>query len=664
MDELFKTAVVELETVSPLFIKGKDIDYGEGMLKGKDKDGKDCVFLIDNDKLCEYIADKGKVEEYVQYFVRDEDTDVLDGFAKFHRLTVSPHNLRDFAPDANKKPNIVVQRNGINYPIVEWKLKIFLGKINNSYRNGYEQYKKLSLQYFLEVCNILPKSYEEFKRIAKGITLLPDESGGIKPFVKNALNKPFIPGSSIKGAIRNAVLWKIMSDPAKKQWLNDFVRTNLSNPNKKKLKEKFSTEFSYAGKNVPQQSFISPADDFKGEYRQQWQNANETLRDFFRIVKISDANFTCEIAPERERTATVCANGNQTSRKKHELELECVPEGSKAQFRITIDQKMAERFFGTIPDYLKNVHNLLQTVHEFFEAVWNFEKNFFNGKKPVSSSEFKADTSEIYSFYSDDVSSYQKVCFTLDEIAMLVKKFPELDKLQLPIVQKGDNFIISIDDISEQDKNDLISIGFFREILQRRKYLFRTGWGGGMMSKTQFLHLSNAHRQEVRNLITKRGTQTAPKSRCLAIENEGSDKAVSPLGWCSLKILKHGELPSIEKAGFTSTPKPSIEKPRFKNHGPTRKHPAPEPPKKTLVAYKHKHKHKKLKDVKKSGYQVGQELKKIQWNREGDVYKVKIKDQEEWAVLTGKNKPYPYQQIINCVVTEIVDGVVTKVKGK
>jgi hypothetical protein len=55
MNDLFQSAVIELTTLSPLFIKGKDMKYGEGMLEGVDRQNKPCIYLIDNDSLCEYI---------------------------------------------------------------------------------------------------------------------------------------------------------------------------------------------------------------------------------------------------------------------------------------------------------------------------------------------------------------------------------------------------------------------------------------------------------------------------------------------------------------------------------------------------------------------------------------------------------------------------------
>ncbi|ACF10510.1 CRISPR-associated RAMP protein, Csm5 family [Chlorobaculum parvum NCIB 8327] len=50
-----ETAIIELETLTPLFIKGKDPDYGEGMYFFPNENK---AYLLDNDKLCKFIYDK------------------------------------------------------------------------------------------------------------------------------------------------------------------------------------------------------------------------------------------------------------------------------------------------------------------------------------------------------------------------------------------------------------------------------------------------------------------------------------------------------------------------------------------------------------------------------------------------------------------------------
>ena len=47
------SSIVELEVLSPLFIKGKDLEYGEGFISVNNK-----VYLINNDNLCKFIGEK------------------------------------------------------------------------------------------------------------------------------------------------------------------------------------------------------------------------------------------------------------------------------------------------------------------------------------------------------------------------------------------------------------------------------------------------------------------------------------------------------------------------------------------------------------------------------------------------------------------------------
>ncbi len=60
---MMETKSVILRTLTPLFIKGKDPSYGEGMLRGKDKQ----IYLIDNDKLCDYLYNEKKIKEYLAF---------------------------------------------------------------------------------------------------------------------------------------------------------------------------------------------------------------------------------------------------------------------------------------------------------------------------------------------------------------------------------------------------------------------------------------------------------------------------------------------------------------------------------------------------------------------------------------------------------------------
>ena len=155
--------------------------------------------------------------------------------------------------------------------------------------------------------------------------------------------------------------------------------------------------------------------------------------------------------------------------------LQTVKEKNTARFKITIDKNLAKEFYhGVLPDYLTSIDKLLDVVNNFFKDLVVEEEKFYSlAPNPGM------------------VSS--------------VKKWYEKLKISL----------------YSEESNDML--------------LFRVGWGGGMLSKTQFLHLQPSDRRRVRNLTNDRQTAVAPKSRCLVAD--GSNNAVLPLGWCRLRIV-------------------------------------------------------------------------------------------------------------------------------
>ena len=486
-----ESKIVELETLTPLFIKGKDLDYGEGMLRGSDG----VVYLIDNDKLCEYIASKEKTEEYVNYFSGSDGAD---------RHSFSIHD-------------------------------------------------------FLRQENISPDQ-AKIKELAYGVTQL---SQG-KKFVQNGKGVNFIPGSSLKGAIRNAVLWKILSEPTKKTMFGSFIRYHMSLVEKmsnlsdlinerrfedataiinndhvlsqeqliqggrlsvnkfkvfKKSYEEYLSKQQDSNQNTIESiSFVEKIprakieDSFKDEckkylqeYNERWEKANDTLKDFFRLVKISDGNFIQDFELEGQTAKAVCKDTsgkprrNYTYQKSFPIKLECTSRAVKAHFKITIDTELAKAFFpNVVPGYLQSVKELIKVVDEFFREVARFEKDeFYDGSVSIPNDINPQDNKRA------------KLKVNTNEVLELYKT----------------TFGLGPDEI-----------------------LFRTGWGGGFMSKTQFLHLTDKTRATIRNLRHNRGSQIAPKSRCLIVED---NQAKEPIGWCKLKVLgdaKNTQLPNINTA--------------------------------------------------------------------------------------------------------------------
>ena len=343
MIERMESKIVELETLTPLFIKGKNLDYGEGVLSGSDE----VVYLIDNDKLCEYIASKEKIEEYIKYFSESDGAD---------------------------------RRN-------------------------------LSIDDFLRQEKIFPDQ-AKIKKLAYGVTQI---SHG-KNFVQNGNGRPYIPGSSIKGAIRNAIIWKIISIKkeqdvqkdvlaeykkslsaiafaseakrlaSERKWIdaqkefekvlqvkfaerkmfaeckqgnrvNFFIdRRNTEKPTLDKILSQFSQSWD---NSLTDKTVIRPISDIRTN-NHRWQSTDDVVRDILRIVKVSDANLTGEVVLEKKQLNVICKGSDDlvyqkyNFRKNHKdyqpikLDLQTLSLATTATFKVTIDREMANTFFGDL----------------------------------------------------------------------------------------------------------------------------------------------------------------------------------------------------------------------------------------------------------------------------------------------------------------------------
>lgn len=464
-----ETGIIEMETLVPLFIKDKDPEFGEGTYPIGDK-----IYLLDNDKLCKFLYDKaydaegnlrepGKdyVEFYSNFLTRDEHHDELTRYNTFAAL-------------------------------------FGLEKINDE-RRVPKHFQNRSIKYFLETTGLVstsPRIAEQVVRaMAKGVTSMAADGGG-KKFIVNGLGTPYIPGSSIRGAVRNALFWTMLQeDLALKMTFDTFVQSRLSSTTaltqteKRKFAEKFCTPprevvtglnaLTFSSLNPTFQGVAGYGDDYVHSYNTRWENASIIHRDLFRIIKISDAAFIGAVRTEAIPVETYKlepGNGGNVFQIKPNthIRLNGVKAAVKARFRITIDKALAaEIFSGTIPQYLNSVPELLNAVNSFFRAVAIEEHSFFSLAPNSHNVRAVRQWYQEYRTVSDD------------------------DTAELPL-------------------------------------LFRVGWGGGMMSKTQFLHLSDPDRKTVRNLTNNKGSAVAPKSRCLHVQEHN---AVTPLGWCTLRYI-------------------------------------------------------------------------------------------------------------------------------
>lgn len=497
MENIFETRKIKIEILSPIFIKGKSVNYGEGFLL----DSQDNAYLINNDALCEYISDNNKIDEYIGYYNRVKSSDLpVFEFVDFLGISRNKIILDNFSPNPNIKKYQKADGSVEGKPINLNRFKDFLKENYNesfelTFRNeingdDFECFNNKSLIFFLDYYEIYPSDTEIINKLAIGTTHIDIETRKEKCFIQNGMGEYFIPGATIKGAIRNALLWKVMS--TQKHWLNSLVRDNITNvARNNKNSPSFSNIEDTNQKTIDLKSkFETPCSDMIGCYLERWRKtkngetielANAQLLDIFKVVKISDATFDSQPTTKDEELCTLCVDTSKNSyRKTHRIILHTIPQRTTATFRITIDKTFLQYFpDSTIKQYITSIKKLIDVLDEYSQALWQHEQSFFSGTTPKGVDGIGLN--DVYRFYSTQ-----------------------------PVDTK----------------------------------LLRIGWGGGMMTKTQFLHLdelsdtnnpsSGTVRKSVRDKLKGMRSEDAPKSRLLIADNTN---AYMPLGWCKLSIV-------------------------------------------------------------------------------------------------------------------------------
>ena len=179
----------------------------------------------------------------------------------------------------------------------------------------------------------------------------------LKEFIHDGLGKPYLPGSSIKGAIRTAVLATVADNIGRKE---DKIK------DKKYRRGQPITD--YTAKKVEQETFGS--------------NPNE---DVFRFLQVGDAIFG-----KNYEAAVMLVNINErdnnsywdTSKKQL---VEVLTDGDEATFDLKINTPLYERAkhkVHPLPSCMKDVNTLFETINkhtlsllESETAYWEVRKN-------------------------------------------------------------------------------------------------------------------------------------------------------------------------------------------------------------------------------------------------------------------------------------------------
>ena len=339
---------------------------------------------------------------------------------------------------------------------------------------------------------------KNLKVISKGIMPLEESKDDEKFFIQDVNGNYYLPGSSIKGAIRNALFWSFMNNTVNRKWLNDFIYRSISKNLVQNNNPTFRVDCNNKemigddGETLDRKSgFVRKSDnipDINAEYKARWKSANEQLRDVLKALKISDSQKLTIDSRCNVVVTAVCMQRRHANKymymKDFDIELHAISSGFDIPFTITLDTDLLKRLYGAyVPFCLRSIDNLLITVEKYFFDVYQNEQYFFSHVQPVYGKNGYEGCDETQEFYN-----------------------------------------------------------------QKRENLFRLGWGCGLMTKSQFLLLDDEYntnngtlslKKLIRDKFTGRkkpnDSADAPKSRCLIIDGTEQGK---PLGWCELVYEK------------------------------------------------------------------------------------------------------------------------------
>ena len=210
----------------------------------------------------------------------------------------------------------------------------------------------------------------------------------IKPFIANAYAQAYLPGSSLKGAIRTAIMWKILNklktdEPSDFKIITDFIERKLDFYEKEHPKrDRFmKTFFSYE---------ISPPSLLELIFQRfllEGASRRDAHTDILRAIKVSDSNPAPKDSLILKKVQVLSAQSGNGYTLTKPAYLEALPKDTQLSFSLKVDEDMLGDFqrknqdnegplipFDQIKEIIKNP---LGATAEFTKELIKQEDEFF-----------------------------------------------------------------------------------------------------------------------------------------------------------------------------------------------------------------------------------------------------------------------------------------------
>lgn len=246
--------------------------------------------------------------------------------------------------------------------------------------NFAKEKKKPTLSTFLDRHELNDESFaKKIMRYRIKARVQPNE---VLPFIKNAYGRPYIPGSSIKGALRTGVMYYILKhsgDNYRQKILINFVQEALKKfeidrRQRKVNREKFKKSFA---QELERRIFQ--------EYRLvEYHRKFDPHTDIFRVIKTDDSG---DVDAETLKLMEVKVYSYASRERNFSIYVEGIPPRIKFRTKLRIDEELWLRFERAntrsrsgIPIELVRDALLdpLKATKEMASDLYEYEKKFFS----------------------------------------------------------------------------------------------------------------------------------------------------------------------------------------------------------------------------------------------------------------------------------------------
>lgn len=271
-------------------------------------------------------------------------------------------------------------------------------KLDNLSLEINKQGPRFNLESFLWSLRLLNNNFLKKSSAYWCTTSVSSTPRRVRPFIRDAYGCPFVPGSSIKGVMRTAVIYGILKK-MKKENPEDFQRRFIG-VIKRKLQEFYSaeewkrykpwfkenTKRNMAGmiEQSIMQGFGLPVSGSSGRRAPTGQQ-----RDIMRAVKVSDTLPLDKNALSLVEAQVLSLRNNNDVYLKTPVYVEVMPPGTELEFNITLDENILDDFDkgarGNLP--FSGLEDIMTLLGDFAADVWDFERSYWDNVNGPGSNE-------------------------------------------------------------------------------------------------------------------------------------------------------------------------------------------------------------------------------------------------------------------------------------